>query len=221
MHGGVKMWHWLIAAGCLTVCGLTGRTAEDIAKLDQNFAEIKVGNRPVHYYDALNDPDFILTGFPWCKPGGPLLRIPERLLGGKQVSSKVQRLARHTSGGMIRFRTDTKYLAVCAELEGGDMNHMPRNGSAGFDLYERINGKWMFLRVVGPSGAALKNGKFETILLRGNRGGMHEYLIHLPLYCSVVSLKIGVSPGAKFETPAPWKIAKPIVFYGSSITQGG
>ena len=217
----MKTWYWLIAAVCLAAGGIATAT-EDIAKIDKNFAEIKVGNRPVHYYDALNDPNFIITGFPWRQPGGPLLRLPERLIGNSQVSSRVKRLARHTSGGMIRFRTNAKYIAVCAELYGGDMNHMPRNGSAGFDIYELIDGKWTFRRVVGPSGAALKTGKMETILLQKNSGsGMHEYLIHTPLYCSVISLKIGLSPDAKFEPPAPWKIAKPIVFYGSSITQGG
>ncbi|MBO4648797.1 MAG: SGNH/GDSL hydrolase family protein [Lentisphaeria bacterium] len=216
----MKTWHWLIAAVCLTVGGMTG-AAQDIAKVDKNFAEVKVGNRPVHYYDALNDPNFVITGFPWRKPGGPLVRIPERLLTGNLVNRGVQGLARHTSGGMIRFRTDSKYIAIRAEVGRSDMNHMPRNGSAGFDLYELIKGKWMFLRVAGPSNAALKTGQFETLLLRGNSAGMHEYLLNTPLYSPVISLKIGLSPGAKFEKPAPWKIAKPIVFYGSSITQGG
>ena len=223
----MKTWHWLIAPVCLaaavglTACGTPG-TAEDISKIDHNFAEAKVGKRSVHYYDALNDPNFVITGFPWRKPGGPLLRIPERLIGGKQVNRRVQGLARHTSGGTIRFRTDSKYVAIRAEVGRGDMNHMPRNGSAGFDLYELISGKWMFLRVAGPSRAALTTGKFETLLLRNNKkDGMHEYLLNLPLYSPVVSLHIGLDPNAKFETPAPWKIAKPIVFYGSSITQGG
>jgi len=216
----MKTWHWLIAAGCLAACGITG-AAEDIAKIDKNFAEVKVGNRPVRYYDALNDSNFVITGFPWRKPGGPFLRIPERLIGGNLVNRGVQSLARHTSGGMIRFRTDSKYVAIHAEVGRSDMNHMPRNGSAGFDLYELSNGKWMFLRVAGPSNAALKTGQFETLLLRGNRDGMHEYLLNMPLYSPVVSLKIGLAPNAKFETPAPWKITKPIVFYGSSITQGG
>ena len=221
----MKTWHWLIASVCLsaglTASGSTG-TAEDISKIDKNFAEVKVGDRSVRYYDALNDSHFVITGFPWRKPGKPLLRIPERLIGSKLVNRGVQGLARHTSGGMIRFRTDSKYVAIRAEVGRSDMNHMPRNGSAGFDIYELISGKWMFLRVAGPSRAALTTGKFETLLLRGNsRAGMHEYLLNLPLYSPVVSLHIGLDPNAKFETPAPWKIAKPIVFYGSSITQGG
>ena len=34
-------------------------------------------------------------------------------------------------------------------------------------------------------------------------------------------VEIGVLPGAKIEPPKPHKVSKPIVFYGSSITQGG
>ena len=212
---------WLIAAGCLAVCGITGMAQEDISKIDKNFAEAKVDNRPVHYYDALNDPRFVITGFPWRKPGGPLVRIPERLLTGEQVNRGVRGLSRHSSGGMIRFRTDSKYIALKAAVRGSDANHMPRNNSVGFDIYELVNGKWMFRRVVGPSGAALRAGGFETLLLQWGRG-MREFLINLPLYGSVGSLQIGIAPGAKLEKPAvPWKTDKPIVFYGSSITQGG
>ena len=213
--------HRLAAAVFMAVCGFVTIAEDDISKIDKNFAEAKVENRPVRYFDALNHPNFVITGFPWRKPGEPLLRIPRRLVGGKLVNRGVQGLARHTSGGMIRFRTNSKYVAIRAVVGRGDMNHMPRNGSSGFDIYELIKGKWRFLRVVGPSRAALKTGEFETLLLRWTSSGMHEFLINMPLYSPVVSLKIGLSPDAKLESPSPWKIAKPIVFYGSSITQGG
>lgn len=210
---------WMAA---LLLTAAAAIAAEDITKIDKNFAEVKVEDRPVRYYDALNDPNFVITGFAWRKPGEPLLRIPARLIGGDSVNKGVQGLARHTSGGMIRFRTDSKYIAIRAAVGTSDMNHMPRNGSAGFDIYSLIDGKWMFRRVVGPSYAALKTGKFEVLLLKWTRSGMNEYLINMPLYSPVVSLQIGLAPEAKLEAPAaPWKIAKPIVFYGSSITQGG
>src|SRR5204863_7790533 len=50
--------------------------------------------------------------------------------------------------------------------------------------------------------------------------GMHEYMAYLPLYNGVESLEVGVSPGAKFEGIKP-RADKPVVFYGTSITQGG
>ena len=48
---------------------------------------------------------------------------------------------------------------------------------------------------------------------------MREYALYLPLYNGIESLEIGVLKGAKFESLAPRK-AKPLVFYGTSITHG-
>ena len=66
---------WMAA---LLLTAAAAGAAEDIAKIDRNFAEVKVENRPVRYYDALNDPNFVITGFAWRKPGEPLLRIHAR-----------------------------------------------------------------------------------------------------------------------------------------------
>ena len=48
-----------------------------------------------------------------------------------------------------------------------------------------------------------------------------QFILSLPLYAGTDRLEIGVALDAKFEEPTPQKIQKPIVFYGSSITQGG
>src|ERR1017187_7975974 len=49
-----------------------------------------------------------------------------------------------------------------------------------------------------------------------------EYLLYLPLYNGVEEVKIGVPPEAKFESALPRPAGlKPIVFYGTSIVQGG
>jgi hypothetical protein len=49
---------------------------------------------------------------------------------------------------------------------------------------------------------------------------MREYTINFPTYSSVSSLHIGLDENATVEAPTPYKITKPVVFYGSSITQG-
>lgn len=49
---------------------------------------------------------------------------------------------------------------------------------------------------------------------------MRDCTLYLPLYNGVNSLEIGLAPDAKIEAPTPHKIKKPILFYGSSITQG-
>ena len=50
-----------------------------------------------------------------------------------------------------------------------------------------------------------------------------EYLLYLPLYDGLANLEIGVQPSAVIGNPeinSPQK-EKPVVFYGTSITQGG
>ena len=82
----MKMWkRWIAAIGMLCGCGAgAAETAPaDISRIDRNFAQEKIGDLPVCFVDVLNTAPFDLTGFPWRKPGGPLLRLPEELVNGK------------------------------------------------------------------------------------------------------------------------------------------
>jgi hypothetical protein len=56
-------------------------------------------------------------------------------------------------------------------------------------------------------------------LVRNLDPGQRDYTLYLPLYNGVDSLEVGVSSEADFQPIAPRK-AKPIVFYGTSITHG-
>ena len=83
------------------------------------------------------------------------------------------------------------------------------------DLYARdAKGQWRWAAATRPS-----QQEMQAALLRGIAPGMREYAVYLPLYNGTESLSIGVPAGAKFEGLAPRK-AKPIVFYGTSITHG-
>ena len=50
---------------------------------------------------------------------------------------------------------------------------------------------------------------------------MRSYTIHFPLYNDVDSLEIGLKRGSHVSHGAPYRPVPPVVFYGSSITQGG
>ena len=49
---------------------------------------------------------------------------------------------------------------------------------------------------------------------------MREITINFPLYNGIESLYIGIDEHSTLEKAAPYKMEKPIVFYGSSVTQG-
>ncbi|MBO7520166.1 MAG: hypothetical protein J6T73_05240, partial [Clostridia bacterium] len=54
-----------------------------------------------------------------------------------------------------------------------------------------------------------------------NGGKAREYIINLPLYSAVSELYIGLSDKSGVFKGEPYKVGKPVVYYGSSITQGG
>ena len=193
----------------------------DITKIDRNFSAATVGGREINYYDVTDAP-FSLEGFPWGDPKkGEFFRLPLDFKAPEDINEGALFNGHHlTSGGCARFRTDASFISVRATLaDSADMNHMPRCGSAGFDLY------------VGPSAASHHVGTaqpsrdevaLERVLidLPGWSGEEREFRLNFPLYGGVKKVEIGLPPGAILETPAPHAL-KPILFYGSSITQGG
>lgn len=196
--------------------------AQDISKIDKNFEPQKIGNIEFCFYNAKNAP-FKVEGLPWRKEGGEFSRLPKGITK-ENASAGVIGLCSHTSGVAVRFSTDSKMVAVKYTTRGsGDMGHMPRSGSSGFDLYVKgTDGKYSFLKNFHQRNLA-EMGKvpYSEIGAKFGDSKMREYALYFPRYCGVKDVEIGVLPGAKIELPKPHKVGKPIVFYGSSITQGG
>jgi lysophospholipase L1-like esterase len=92
---------------------------------------------------------------------------------------------------------------------------MPATGVSGIDLYMRNKeGRFSFL-VNGRPEAQTNQKTFHL------PGGSSEYEIYLPLYNGIKELKLGVPVGAKLSGLPKRQEQKTIVFYGTSITQGG
>lgn len=135
----------------------------------------------------------------------------------KTVTSNVWNLSRDSAGMMVRFKTDATAIHVHYKVRKAQlgMPHMPATGVSGIDLYARDNaGKWRWVQVTRPATQEMK-----VEIVKDLAPGLREYAAYLPLYNGVESLSIGVPKGATFEGLAP-RAAKPIVFYGTSITHG-
>ena len=186
-----------------------------IEDIDKNFKPADLGGKPVNFYNAAAAP-FVIEGFAWRKEGeNTFFRLP-RNFTKDDVNEGALYLANNTSGGAIRFRTDSDYIAIRAKLvDPGDMSHMPRAGSAGFDIYR---GK-LHVGTVCP-GSGQKNVE-QIIATNQLPGEMGDYIINMPLYGGCADVEIGIAPGAKLLPPKAHKVKLPILFYGSSITQGG
>lgn len=189
---------------------------KNIADIDKNFViESKLDIPGMRFYNCLEKP-FSLHGVYF--EDGQFRRMPEQV--AKETNDGVHWLHTNTAGGRVRFRTDSPYIAIHTQMPFVCfMSHCALTGSACFDLYVRDEAgkEWFvesFKRTVDNMGG------YETVLYPAG-SGMREYTINFPTYSSVSSLHIGLDENAALEAPTPYTIAKPVVFYGSSITQGG
>lgn len=192
----------------------------DISKIDKNFqAGQCVDDDGFIYLNPLEAP-FELEGLPWCRSNAePFYRLPESFTV-EQCNTGVISLAYHTAGAALRFRSDSSEIRLRATLRDScDMNHMPRNGSAGFDAYHLLYGVMTYSGVAVA--VAPKQEKLECACAYNHMGKMLDWQINFPLYGGVSHLEIGLKADSQLEAPTPHAIKKPILFYGSSITQGG
>ena len=98
------------------------------------------------------------------------------------------------------------------------MSHFTVCGSAGFDLYVNEDGEEKYAATFQPP-FNMTEGYESLVKLNGSK--MRDITINFPLYSGVESLYVGVSETATVCEAMPYEIDCPIVFYGSSITQGG
>src|SRR5205823_275066 len=148
-----------------------------------------------------------------AKPDKPALRrLPLRLKD--RFRSPVWDLAQDPSGGRIRFRTDSTTIGLIAENPGfSNMHHMASVGENGFDLYvgrDYVGSAW-------PDAS----GKISKEWRVGRERRMRDITLYLPLYKAVAIQELSLDADAQLERPKPYAVPKPIVYYGSSITQGG
>ena len=197
-----------------------------LAKYDQNMASETgtIRDENLFYPDPFAPP-FRLSGFYWYNEAKKLHRLPERI--AQNVSDGVAYLATQTAGGTISFRTNSNRLYIEAVVvEAALSQKFTACGRFGFDVYMRRDDfdRLVYVKTVLPD-PGVKEMKldipdFTNLMLQGS-SEMVEILINFPPYDGVESLQIGLDKGASVWEPTPYAIEKPVVFYGSSITQGG
>ena len=196
----------------------------DISRIDPNFKPATVGGLAVEYLDVLKAGGvFRLSGIPWRQADGALTRLPEKLTW-REVNERALFLAHDMSGGQLAFKTDSRYIAVRAVLNIAphDAPHMARTGTSGLDFYERTADGYVFRKVIGPTMNHLYGETLEELAIpAAAERKMRSWRVNLPMYGGARKLEFGFEPSSNFEAPEPFAIPKPIVFYGSSITQGG
>lgn len=186
-----------------------------IEEIDRRFRSETAIQEDITWFDVRQAP-FSLFGIQYDEGQGCFVRLPQAVADA--VSPGVSWLNRHTAGGRVCFQTDSPLIAIEAQLDyPGIMPHMPLAGQSGFDLYRNSGEGDRYLATFMPPpawqdsyGASARTG-----------GGPAAYTVHFPLYNGVKALYIAIQKGASLAAAHPYVDAPPIVFYGSSITQGG
>jgi len=165
------------------------------------------------WYDGERLP---IEGKGWMNTESYYARLPAKAKGVAPES--VWNLSYDSAGLCFHFITDATAIQVRWILRDANlaMPHMPATGVSGVDLYGRDDaGKWRFIGNGRPASVS-NNATFRVTPEREN-------ILYLPLYNGVTSIEIGIPKENILSTPDPSSPSpiKPIVFYGTSITQGG
>ncbi|PKO96749.1 MAG: hydrolase [Bacteroidetes bacterium HGW-Bacteroidetes-7] len=149
-------------------------------------------------------------------------RLPKVLEG--EFRKELISLGSNSSGLAVRFSTNSAAIAARWKVTGNvSFNHMASTGIKGLDLYVLEGSKWLYVGTARPSGV-----ESFSVFIKNMTKQNREYIAYLPLYDGVESLEIGVDPEAEIALPRNTRLVKsvnnnkkPIIFYGTSITQGG
>ena len=150
----------------------------------------------------------------------PYTRIPACLKDS--VRSTLWERAQCCTGMAVRFATNSKTVGVRYNLLWNThMVHMADTGLKGVDLYRLSDsGEWEYVNTCRP----YKQDSIQhKIFVENLKGDMREFMIYLPLYDGMNWMEVGVEKDATISKPILDNplTNKQIVFYGTSILQGG
>lgn len=166
------------------------------------------------FYDVEEAP-FSLHGV--FREGNCFVRLPKAV--ASSVSKGVESLYNYTTGGRVRFMTDSREIAIAIKLPPkAPDSRSSLTAITGLDLYADDGG---FERYFGSLNPPLNYGEgFEGVFTPFPSEKLRTVTINLPRANTVNKLYIGIKKGSRLLAAEPF-VEPPVVYYGSSITQGG
>ena len=187
----------------------------ELEKIDKNMAAVTVIKKDGLVFYSADEAPIRLYGV--TKDESGYHRMDPDI--ARSVSAGVAGLNYNTAGGRVRFTTDSPRVAIIAKRNTSYApDHMTYCLIAGFDIY--ADGE--YVSTFRP--AAWKSGEqtLESSCDFNDEGKrMRNITINFPAYGPVSELMIGIEEGSALLPHPDHTYEKPVVFYGSSITQGG
>lgn len=158
---------------------------------------------------------FKVFGVPFFEKTGSLERVPAHV---REAVPSLEFLGRRSNGARIGFRTNSKNITVKLVFE-------TLSPDIGMSLYAcqsacvfaggHTDSRYLGM-VVPPN--------YETKVVTKNfeKGdALEDILIFIPRNEILADITISLDDGAELLPPTPYKYPLPILYYGSSITEGG
>lgn len=195
----------------------------DIKKVDSNFINEEVKEN-ILYIDPKNSDLVKVYGLYWFDEDKRYHRLSKKLDEIlPTLEGSVDVLAGNSSGGILAFYSNTNTLKIKVKLSFKfHMGHMPYTGQAGFDLY--IGNSYQDMKFYRTSNFDFNKTEYEFTYF--NHQNLFEenklFVLNFPLYATVEEVLVGVNPNSNiYPCNDLFKTDDKIVFYGTSITQGG
>lgn len=129
-------------------------------------------------------------------------------------------LGRRCVGGRVRFCTDSPTVTIKMTLARVTPDIcVPLSGASGADVYVGKGKEAKFIGYVSPLVYSEQEFTVEKTFCKGAE--MELITINLPRNDHLLGMEIGVEDAATVKEAPEYTVDKPIVFYGSSITEGG
>jgi hypothetical protein len=176
------------------------------------LAAVPLWQDPAARHLAFPGAPVAVSGLAWYGEEAPVLRrLPSRLR--ETFPPKVWALAQAPSGGRLRFVTDSATVGILAQgaLPGPSPN-TPVVADSGLDLY--VDGGFFGSTAPDAHGAI----RWQWLISRKRK--RREITLYLPVGKPIAVREILLEAGSTVAAPRPFALAKPVVYYGSSITQG-
>ena len=164
---------------------------------------------------TLFDKPLVVSGVPFFERDKRLVRLSDEVI---DQLPHLDQLGRRCPGARVAFKTDSKNFTVKVVLKTltADLGmSLYACQSAQLMLGERENAR--YIGVVSPS-------DYNTLVFErtfDKSPELEQVTIYFPRNEQIHSIDVTVDDGAIVTAPTPYKYKKPIVFYGSSITEGG
>ncbi|MBE6929085.1 MAG: hypothetical protein E7463_02295 [Ruminococcaceae bacterium] len=189
----------------------------DIEKLDKNLVPNGNTKRDDAVFRSVREAPFKIYGLDHPEEPGMFRRMPQAY--SDRVGPGCTIMSGMTVGGRVRFCTDSPYLimraytpSITPYTTGGTLTAMK-----GFDVYIKDEeGRERYWNSVRPP-VSFEKG-YESIV--GLPGKLSDITLYFPHYNQLTDVELGLAQSAILTPGSEYSIQKPVVFFGSSITQG-